>query len=164
MREDNSTQYQIFLNLVGVWKVERTMEGVGVLNGCAQFQGIATFEKLDDERILYSEKGVFTSGDDMIEDVYKRYLYTYDPEGEGISVWFDRDAERQELFHTLCFSDDFLNAHGSHVCGKDSYDAEYDFENGCLKMISYQVTSDAQQHSSRQKNYVIKTAFSPESA
>lgn len=152
----------IFNALVGRWSISRIYKGVGIPNGEATLSGRAEFSKIDgkDNVLLYEEFGELVVGDQSLE-TEQRYLYSYDPVEEKIKKWFF-GQEEERFFHDVSFSKDYSKAQGSHKCGEDFYRADYVFKEGLLQSLKYAVTSSSEQRISRQKDYVIETAFTPQ--
>lgn len=133
----------LFQHLPGCWNFQRVISGAGTV------RGTAVFKKAADASVLaYREEGVFTSLNNLVNNVYKNYIYRY--QDKKISVFFEDDKP----FHTLEFSGtDFpLRAQANHLCKCDSYTAVYTFYSEHRFSLHYSVKGP-------QKDYTIETIF-----
>src|SRR5260221_9978398 len=130
----------IFSNLIGSWKFHRIILNEGEVNG------IAHFKKMDPFSLHYREEGELVLRNQSF-NVYRDYLYKF--QDQTISVFFQESPPR--LFHDLEFISD-RTAKGSHLCGKDTYDAIYEFLSPSSFKINYSIQGP-------KKNQLIRTNF-----
>lgn len=130
----------LFSNLEGSWKFHRIILNEGEVNG------IAHFKKMDPFSLHYREEGELVLKNQTY-NVYRDYLYKF--QDQTFSIFFYENPPR--LFHTLEFTSANA-AKGSHLCGKDTYDVFYEFENPNSFKITYSIQGP-------KKNQLITTAF-----
>lgn len=129
----------------------------GTFTGVAIFTPHKAFEGKD-RSLLYHETGEFKAaignGEEAFYKTYKKYIYNYAPGSGTISAWVvksqnavskpldavtnaisngnDRGPEDEvdSLLYKLHFRKyhGFWIATGKHLCGQDSYEAEYEFQ------------------------------------
>ena len=122
---------RIFNQLEGNWVFTRIIHGPEIR---AQVTGNAKFirDSIDNNpSLFYREEGELTTNN-LTTPIYKEYLYLLSK--TNISVYFSNNKEQGNLYHTLEFQDAEKNietwkATAFHLCGQDSYNTEYIFQN-----------------------------------
>lgn len=133
-----------FTFLKGKWSLKRMTNGFGHMDG----QAIFTLLHDDEPTLLYREEGIFVPPTAIPFNFYKEYLYCF--HHDEICVYFALKNKKNGLFLSL-------NPHtevmiGTHTCGKDFYQATYQFLENDRFTLRVDVTGP-------QKGFVIQTTF-----
>lgn len=105
----------------GRWRLERHIEQEG-----AAMQGVATFSRAGEDRLLYDEAGQLTLRDGQIIRCTRRYQFV--ARGETLVILFNDGPDAGKTFVALACGDDgpdVLTAADPHLCGQDSYTVVY---------------------------------------
>lgn len=151
----SSLAKSIFTMFQGVWALNRTIAGHGIMKGVGKFEKFSENSPTGQE-LLYKEDGVFKFDNGTKLDTHKEYLYVF--ENEQLGVYFFENKKRDRLFHLLDFkqvdepSRKYLLATAIHHCSPDVYDVKYEIYNNDEFKIVYKVNGPA-------KDYVSQTYF-----
>lgn len=138
----NNPVKEFFLKLPGKYHIKRTIDNHGYGEGISYFLQINTNELLYKEELNFHYHGC----DNEILAV-KEYKYIL--ENNGITKYFT--DEKSSLFYQLDFVDN-TKAIGSHLCGRDKYNATYIFLDSDSFSLTYEVLGP-------KKNFNINTVF-----
>lgn len=186
----------IFSQLLGNWSINRVLNSTlpgfpsGTFSGTAEFRPrLPTFSVTSDHQItphtsdlgslgrdvteyLYTESGSFTTNNQTFQTT-RRYIYKFDSETGGISVWFvKQDGETVDyFFHELDFArkpevgsvlEDGVDAEGGwkaaaeHLCEEDMYWPAYRFVYRQAQMGNFWVRYKVK---GPRKDYVSETVY-----
>jgi hypothetical protein len=142
---------RLLSTLNGSWRIRRTIDPEGVLNGTARFSA------LDGGWLLYAEEGELAIHGGQFT---AKRSYLFEPKPDGFAVWFD--AEPRRLFHEIVL-DGSEGGHrtgsAEHLCRADLYRSLYSFEADGRFTIRHRVTGP-------NKDYTVTTTYTrlPEAA
>ena len=146
----NSKAQHFFALLKGHWDFYRTLTKHGTAEGVASFKELNTFN------LYYKEEGIWIKPNQTQHQVYRDYIYCYDPGRDKITAYFTDNHKPAALFHELIFTtpwaDPCLIAEGYHQCKNDHYKAQYIVKDNDQFCLSYIVKG-------LNKNYVSETTF-----
>ncbi|BCJ91523.1 hypothetical protein IZ6_22580 [Terrihabitans soli] len=141
---------RLFDALAGSWRISRTIDPQGALDGTA------SFSVRDNGWLAYSEEGELTLPHGQFT---ARRSYLFEPREDGFAVWFD--AEPKRLFHEIALDGPDRGTRtgsASHLCRDDLYLSEYSFEPDGRFSIRHRVTGPY-------KDYTVNTLYTrPEAA
>jgi hypothetical protein len=148
---DAQPKARLFDLLAGSWRISRTIDPHGALDGTA------TFTERDGGWLAYSERGELTVDGGRFT---ARRSYLFEPRPDGFAVWFDGQPRR--LFHEIVLDGeegDRLMGSATHLCRDDLYLSLYRFEPGGVFTIRHRVTGP-------NKDYTVTTNYTrlPEAA
>jgi hypothetical protein len=142
---------KIFFSLEGKWRIERTTNGHGSMNGFALFRPISA----SIPSFFYREDGFFYTVYGEKLTFYQEYFYCLNQ--EHIEVYFASREKKQRFFHSFTFLS--LEATNStpalHQCGNDKYIATYTFLNKDTFTLHYNIHGP-------QKKLILTTQFKRE--
>ena len=133
----------IFRNLMGTWKLRRTLNSSlpGFPSGI--FEGTATFVPRKPTahsiaaELLYHEEGELKTDNGFTLKANRKYIYRYSQDEDKMSSWFvkedTKDVRGKEevdyLFHDIEMTDEksAIAGRGEHLCSMDMYWAYYEF-------------------------------------
>lgn len=132
----------VFGNLSGHWRIDRTMDGRALMQGAASFSATR-------EGLAYHERGQITLASGVF-DAERRYVFG--PLPQGFSVWFAETPAR--LFHEieLVARDGALVGEAVHPCGDDIYTSRYVFRDDGAFTTAHIVRGP-------RKDYVLETMY-----
>ena len=131
--------------LVGSWSLDRVIEGQ------ATMQGIATFTRLDRERLDYREQGFLKLANGIAVQAEREYVFC--SSGGGFKVFFKEDPPR--LFHEILLSASAageLTGHARHLCKPDEYRSAYMFMPDGTFVVRHVASGP-------RKNYTMTTTY-----
>lgn len=117
--------FNLILELIGTWRLEREIENFG------QASGKAFFSKIEQNLISYREDLVLFNGTNS----FREYYYTADLlHGNTLQLFSDK-----RIFCVLDFNKELRTAEGKHICGKDYYFVKYFFSNKDSFVTEYKI-------------------------
>ena len=148
--QNPSTLSEVLLNgMVAAWKLSRTINSKLATLPSGRFEGEALVESREttdvayDLECLYSEHGEFISDSGHRFKARRQYVYRYRKANDEVTAWFVKpDGQTVDsLFHILQLDGNTsshvtantdrscnISANGHHLCEKDTYDPQYNFE------------------------------------
>jgi uncharacterized protein DUF6314 len=111
---------EVMMKLSGTWSFDRTIEGHGSM------QGVASFTRLDQDRLAYREEGNLRLLDGTELQAEREYIYRV--RRDGFDVFFKESPPR--LFHEVFVARHQGSEYGGtaeHLCGRDTYQSTYRF-------------------------------------
>jgi hypothetical protein len=137
--------HRLFDTLKGSWRIQRTIDPDGALDGTARFV------EREDGWLHYAEEGELTIHGGSFT---ARRSYLFEPKDNGFCVWFD--AEPAYLFHDIRL-DNTMTGSAEHLCRNDLYLSSYSFAPDGRFTIRHCVTGPS-------KDYTVTTLYTPEAA
>jgi hypothetical protein len=142
---------RLFGMLAGTWRIQRSIDPEGMLDGTARFS------VRDDGWLHYAETGELAIHGGQFT---ARRSYLFEPKEDGFSVWFD--AEPLRLFHTIVLDGaegGVRTGAAEHLCRNDLYLSSYSLEPDGRFTIRHRVTGP-------NKDYTVTTLYTriPEAA
>jgi len=138
----------VFERLPGLWDLDRTISGGGTMLGKAEFSARTPGV------LHYLETGELSLNSGYVGKVHREYFYCL--EEDHIHVSFADAAPGERTFLRLrpgaADLGGDLQAHDTHYCGNDVYEASYSFESARRIVVAIQVTGP-------EKDYVIRTVL-----
>ena len=185
--ESAASLEHLFVALEGDWKLSRTISDAVNFSPLGTFKGSAAFKPRKpsnesyDAEYLYMEMGEFTNSQGLTLNANRQYVWRYDNSStsrESITVWFVRtDGSKavEKFFHTLSFRDldsqytehlrralpFIMNASGDHLCDKDDYQVDYNFQVESIMVID-QWTAEFTVHGPS-KNHILLSKYKRDS-
>nr|POE77978.1 hypothetical protein CFP56_09619 [Quercus suber] len=133
----------IFSNLVGTWRLRRSLNSVlpgfpsGIFEGEARFTIRKPSSASAQDELLYLEQGELKTDNGFTLKANRKYIYRYDADEDKISTWFVTEDSKQNdgaevvdyLFHDLEMQEGGAawKGRGEHLCELDMYWAYYEF-------------------------------------
>jgi hypothetical protein len=133
----------IFRNLMGTWKLRRTLNSSLPGFPSGTFEGTATFVPRKPTahsiaaELLYHEEGELKTDNGFTLKANRKYIYRYSQEEDKMSAWFVKEDTKDKrgkeevdyLFHDVEMTDEnaAVAGRGEHLCSMDMYWAYYEF-------------------------------------
>jgi Family of unknown function (DUF6314) len=111
---------EVMNKLAGTWSLDRVIEGQGTM------RGIATFTRLDRDRLAYREQGNLKLSNGT--ELQAEREYVFGKRDGGFEVFFKEDPPR--LFHAIALTTRVgggLCGDAGHLCSLDDYRSTYTF-------------------------------------
>jgi len=145
------TSYEIFRKLPGIWAFSRTLvnfqepQSSGTVTGLAEFRAVPGVQDL----LHYFEKGTFVTEAGAKFPIQREYFFEFNEKNRNIEKYYATDGAKGGLLYALS-----ANLTGEHLCGEDTYKANYQFPSDDSKefTLTYEVTGPI-------KNYTSKTRY-----
>lgn len=138
-----TTVGNIFCNLMGTWKLRRTLNSVMPGFPSGTFEGTATFVPRKPTahsvtaELLYHEEGELKTDTGFTLKANRKYIYRYSEVEDKMSAWFVKEDTKDKkgkeevdyLFHDVEMEDEntAICGRGEHLCSMDMYWAYYEF-------------------------------------
>lgn len=133
----------IFRNLMGTWKLRRTLNSSLPGFPSGTFEGTATFVPRKPTahsvtaELLYHEEGELKTDNGFTLKANRKYIYRYTQDEDKMSTWFVKEDTKDKrgkeevdyLFHDVEMTDEnsAVAGRGEHLCSMDMYWAYYEF-------------------------------------
>ena len=133
----------IFRNLMGTWKLRRTLNSSLPGFPSGTFEGTATFVPRKPTahsvaaELLYHEEGELKTDNGFTLKANRKYIYRYSQDEDKMSAWFVKEDTKDKhgkeevdyLFHDVEMTDQnsAIAGQGEHLCSMDMYWAYYEF-------------------------------------